>query len=222
MNQENLNERIGKLSPAKRALLEQRLRERSGLLDWRIPRRQTEAPVRLSFGQERLWFLHQLEPESPAYNEGRAFSVKGKLDIIALESAFRRIIRRHDVLRTRFIPQDGIPLQVISEDQVFTLSLIDLRSLPESERQKNASEHIRETLNAPFDLSRDLLLRGRLIRVADEEHILTLVTHHIASDGWSAGILVQELQAFYDAASNDRPADLPIQYADYSDRKSVV
>src|SRR4051812_35812340 len=133
MDSDTLNDRIARLSPVKRALLEQRLKQRNGSANWSIPRRQTSGPVRLSFGQERLWFLNQLEPESSAYNEGRSVSVTGDLDLGALEGSLRQIVRRHQGLRTIFLNQDGIPLQVVSDEREFTLEVLDLRWLPDAE-----------------------------------------------------------------------------------------
>ena len=174
--------------------------------------------MRLSFGQERLWFLGQLEPESSAYNEGRSVSLTGDVDVGALEEALRQIVRRHQGLRTTFLCEDGIPLQTVSDEREFTLEVIDLRSLPDAEGAMRARDHVRETLRRPFDLSRDLLLRARLLRLRDQEYILTLVTHQ-SPRMVGPPVSAQELEAFYEAAVFMRPAeiaDLPIQYADYA------
>ncbi|HEY7167532.1 MAG TPA: non-ribosomal peptide synthase/polyketide synthase, partial [Candidatus Binatia bacterium] len=220
MSEQSLSERIAKLSPVKRALLEQRLRERSASTDWSIPRREaTAAAVPLSFGQERLWFLNQLEPDSPAYNESRAVSIKGNLDVAALEYALNQIIDRHQALRTTFIIEDGIPLQAITEERSFTLRVIDLSAFPHHDREGLVHDYLQEAFRQPFDLSRDLLLRALLLRLAPREFLLTLVMHHIASDGWSSAILAQELEALYEASVSKRTpalAPLPIQYADYA------
>ena len=163
-----------------------------------IPRRSSSEPPPLSFAQERLWFLNQLEPESPAYNESNITRLSGSLDVPALEKALNQIVERHEVLRTTIALAGGAPQQLIARSRSLDLPVIDLRTLTDKERDCEAHRLITETLRRPFDLSRDLMLRALVIRLTDQEHTFLLVKHHIASDGWSAGILWQELAALYE------------------------
>ena len=217
----NTRQRIANLSPAKRALLEERLRQ-AGLTSPNfaaIPRRAAGDYAPLSFAQKRLWFLNQLEPDSPAYNEARAVRLKGALDVQALEWSLNRIIERHEILRTTILSVDGDPVQRVAENRAIELPLIDLSDRVERDRDTEAQCLIKQATREPFDLSRDLMLRLMLLRVNDAEHVLLLVKHHIASDSWSSGIFWREISAFYAACSSGRSPDLeelPVQYADYA------
>src|SRR5437667_8240963 len=133
MSNESLTERIAKLSPAKRALLEQRLKQRNGndSVQQNIPHRDRRDFATLSFAQQRLWFLHQLEPTSPAYNESRALRMKGPVNLNALQRALNQIIARHEVLRTTFITVDGTPMQLVAEQREIDLPVVDLRTFPD-------------------------------------------------------------------------------------------
>ena len=173
----------------------------------------------LSFGQQRLWFLEQLEPGSAVYNIGLTFHFNGVLDTSALEKSFGEIIKRHEVLRTRFLHSEGEPVQAVFACDDFRLDIADLSVYPESERELEAKRRAEAEIQRPFDLSCGPLLRAALLRLAEEEHVLILTLHHIASDAWSLGILFRELTAFYSALSTGRPAvlpGLPVQYADYA------
>ena len=166
-----------------------------------------------------MWFLNQLEPESPAYNESRAVRLTGHLDIGALEKALNSIIERHEVLRTTVEAHDGKPVQQLAQCRTIDLLQIDLRDRPVHDREAEAQRRLHEAIRCPFDLSRDLVLRVLLLRLADEQHILVVVRHHIASDGWSSAIFCRELTALYRAFSSGRSPDLPellLQYADYA------
>lgn len=199
---------------------ESRLLQKSALItNGAIPRRETFSACPLSFGQERLWFLNQLEPESPVYNESSALRLIGLLDVEALEKTFNYVIARHEVLRTTIALVDGNPRQRIAACRTIELAAIDLRSHFAKDRDAEARRLIDETIHRPFDLSSDLMLRALLLRLDDQEHILLVVKHHIASDGWSSGIFWQEITALYQAFTSGRPAELrelPVQYADYA------
>ncbi len=221
MDSSSITERLNHLSPAKRELLERRLKEKNnGALAARsILRRAAREFAPLSFAQQRLWFLNQLEPDSPAYNESTAVRLSGLLDVDSLEKAFNRIIARHEVLRTTIVPVDGNSMQRVADRRSIEVPLIDLRGQATQDRESEARRLINETIRRPFDLSRDLMLRVLLLRLGDQEHILLLVRHHIASDGWSSGIFWQELTALYEAYTSDRLPQLrklPVQYGDYA------
>src|SRR4029450_1255245 len=147
----------------------------------------------LSFAQQRLWFLDQLEPNSSVYNVPSAIRFKGPLNITALERSFNEIIRRHEVVRTTFSTVEGQPVQNISPSLNLLLTIVDLGHLSESEREAAARRLATEEARRPFDLARGPLLRVTLLRLDDEDHVLLLTMHHIVSDGWSIGVLHREL-----------------------------
>ena len=173
----------------------------------------------LSFAQERLWFLAFLEGPGSTYNIPVALQLSGILNIPTLKQAIAEIKQRHEVLRTSFSVVENRPLQVISADAEMTLSLVDLSKLGEDHKAIEQQRLIYEEAWRPFDLANDVLLRGSLIKLSEEEHVLVLTIHHIVFDGWSIGIFVQELSSLYQTlegnASTQLPP-LPIQYADYS------
>jgi amino acid adenylation domain-containing protein len=180
--------------------------------------KRTLAP--LSFGQRRLWFLNQLEPESPAYNEASAHRMRGALNVAALQKALSEIVARHEVLRTTIASIDGEPAQVISDPHEVDLPVIDLCADDATRREEKALDLIVKTCRRPFDLSRDYPWRFLLLRLAEQDHILLRVEHHIASDGWSGTIFRREIAALYSAFSKGQTSplpDLPIQYQDYVD-----
>ena len=221
INATDLNARIANLSPAKRVLLERRLQEKgiTSLIAPPILRRATGKTPLSSFAQQRLWFLNQLEPDSPVYNESKAVRLNGVLDPEALEKALNQIVARHEILRTTLVSDDGTPLQRVAGNRSIEVPLFDLRTFPDMEREAEAQRVMAEIIRRPFDLSRDLMLRTSLLRLADQEHILLVVTHHIASDGWSSAIFWRELSAFYAAFHSGQACtlpDLPVQYADYA------
>ncbi|RKH81422.1 amino acid adenylation domain-containing protein, partial [Corallococcus sp. AB032C] len=172
----------------------------------------------LSFAQQRLWLIEQLEPGSLAYNIPTALRMQGTVDVAALEQAFRALIDRHEPLRTTFAPRQPEPVQVIHTTVDFSLPVVELSALGEvaleESRRLASAEAVR-----PFDLTRGPLLRAQLLRLAPTEHVLLLTMHHIVSDGWSMGVLVRELVAFYEAFREGRSPSvdpLPVQYADYA------
>jgi amino acid adenylation domain-containing protein len=178
-----------------------------------------EGRLDLSFAQQRLWFLDQLEPGSATYNIPAAVRLTGDLDRTALAATFTEIVRRHEVLRTTFQAVAGEPVQVISPPGQLPLPLIDLRALPPAARGGEVERLAGEAARLPFDLARDPLLRALLLALTGEEHIALVTLHHIASDGWSIGVLMRELTALYAAFREGAPSPLPelaIQYADYA------
>ncbi|HEU4837039.1 MAG TPA: condensation domain-containing protein, partial [Pyrinomonadaceae bacterium] len=173
----------------------------------------------LSFAQQRLWFIDQLEPESAAYNIPAAVRLRGKLNVEALQQSFAEVVRRHEVLRTTFATEAGEPQQVISTDYEVELPLLDFSYLPEAERETAAREWAAREAAQPFVLSEGPLLRLGLARLSDEEHVLAVTMHHIISDGWSVGVLIREVSALYEAYSRGEEsplAELTVQYGDFA------
>ncbi|HYW19062.1 MAG TPA: amino acid adenylation domain-containing protein [Nodularia sp. (in: cyanobacteria)] len=173
----------------------------------------------LSFAQQRLWFLDQLMPNNPFYNIPVALHLTGSLDLTALEQTFNEIVRRHEALRTTFVMQSGQPVQVINPTLTISLPIIDLRQLSETERELEARRFTNQEAQRPFNLSTDSLLQAKLLRLDETEYILLLNMHHIVSDGWSIGVLIQEIAALYTANASNQPSPLPeliIQYADFA------
>ena len=218
---ETLSERVSQLSPAKRALMERWKRgEFAGVGGARtIPPRPRHEPLPQSFAQQRLWFLDQLVSGSPAYNMPTGVRLNGALDARALGAALDEVTRRHEALRTTFGTHGDLPVQFVRPSLEVGLPVIDLSARPEQEREAESLRLAREEANRPFDLTTGPLLRATLLRLAEEEHILLLTTHHIISDGWSIGILVREIAELYEAFLTSAPsplAELPIQYGDYA------
>ncbi len=183
--------------------------------------------IPLSFAQQSLWFLQQLEVDSGFYNISTAVRFEGRLNVAALEYSLNHIINRHETLRTNFRMVDGKPFQVIHPTRSLTLTIVDLRSrsvsfgqsLAESEREIFCQQLATTEAQRPFDLASDLLVRATLVKLGEAEHILLLTMHHIVSDCWSMGVLMRELAAVYSAVCNHLPSplpELPIQYADFA------
>ncbi|HVN54985.1 MAG TPA: amino acid adenylation domain-containing protein, partial [Anaerolineaceae bacterium] len=176
-------------------------------------------PMLLSLGQQRLWFLDQFEPGNPVYNIPSAHRLKGSLDLNRLEAALSGVIARHEILRTTFPDQSGQPGLKILPELHIPIPLVNLSALPAAQCEAEAIRLVREESVRPFDLAKGPLLRMLLVRLAPEETIISLVMHHIISDGWSSGIFISELVSLYIAEVSGQPAslsDLPIQYADYA------
>lgn len=167
----------------------------------------------LSFAQQRLWFLEQLVPNHPFYNVPAAISLQGNLDYLALQRAFEAIVQRHEALRTNFLKVNGQPTQIIAANVKVPLPIVDLQHLPATERQLAAAQIATEEARRSFNLATDLLLRVKLLQLSETEYVLLLNLHHIASDGWSLGVLMRELAALY---TNTPLPTLPIQYADFA------
>ncbi|HWS53455.1 MAG TPA: amino acid adenylation domain-containing protein, partial [Pyrinomonadaceae bacterium] len=181
-----------------------------------VPR---DEPLPLSYAQQRLWFIDQLEPGAATYNIPTAVRLTDGPDVTALERALSEVARRHETLRTTFLSDGGRPAQVVNPPAPVALERVDLSHLPAEEREAEARRLTAEEARRPFDLSRGPLWRASLLKLADDEHVLLLTMHHIVSDGWSMGLLVRELSALYSAyARGEEPtlAELPIQYADYA------
>ena len=173
----------------------------------------------LSFSQQRLWFLEQLQPGTPAYNIAIALRLSGTLDVNALRKSLEEIVRRHEVLRTTFALSNDQPFQVIGTAISIDLPTLDLGSIPEEKREEEARVKAEEQTQLPFDLQHGPLIRASLLRLDTEDHILLLTMHHIVSDGWSMGIFSRDLATGYRAFSAGEPLTLPhlpIQYADFS------
>lgn len=175
--------------------------------------------IPLSFAQQRLWFLDQLIPNNPFYNIPLALHLTGSLNQAALEQTFNEIVRRHEALRTTFVIQSGQPVQVINPTLTIPLTVIDLRQSPQAEREIQARRLTTQEAQRPFNLSTDSLLQVKLLWLDETQYILLLTMHHIVSDGWSLGVLMQEIAALYTAFASNQPSPLPkltIQYADFA------
>ncbi len=182
-----------------------------------VPRQGDLLP--LSFAQERLWFLDQLIPDNPVYNIPMALDLKGRINIKAFKQTLGEIVRRHEALRTKFEEIDGKPVQVIEEGIPGIPNLVDLSNVLSADRGKESRRITSDEFFLTFDLEKDLMLRAKLLLMDEEEHMLLLTMHHIASDGWSMGIFQNELSKLYDAYSRGESSpleDLPIQYADFA------
>ena len=178
-----------------------------------------DQPSPLSFAQERLWFLEQLEPGRAVYNLCRAVRITGALNITALAKSFDEILKRHEALRTQFTVVNGRPAQLAAPAEKLPISFIDLRSFAPKARERERARLILAQAAQPFDLAQGRLLRVGLLRQSDEEHVLVATTHHLVADAWSLGILARELWVFYEAFVKGRRARLPalaIQYRDYA------
>ncbi|HEX8186014.1 MAG TPA: condensation domain-containing protein, partial [Blastocatellia bacterium] len=220
----DFSRRVGTLSEAKRLLLELRLKEKSR--DRRqspqaltINRADRSGSLPLSFAQQRLWLIHQLDPTSCAYNIQATVRMEGPLNASLLEQSLNRVISRHESLRTSFSLAKGQLLQVIAGPEPVNISAIDLSTMPEAEREGYARRIASEQARHAFDLAEAPLLRASLIKLAEQDHIFSLTMHHIISDGWSMGILLREMVSFYNAYSSRQSppvANLPIQYVDYA------
>jgi amino acid adenylation domain-containing protein len=178
--------------------------------------RPTDIP--LSFSQERIWFLDQLRNDS-SYNIPIAFELRGKFDCDAARRAMEQIAARHEILRTLIVLRDGTPVQEIQPVAPLRMSFADLSALDDSSQESALQEHLRNLAKHPFDLSSDLPFQLQLIKLAVERHVFAIVIHHVAFDGWSAGIFFNEFAIFYSAAVQKIAAQLPslqIQFADYS------
>ena len=195
------------------------LQRAKGDLDQRMTRVERDGELPLSFAQERLWFLHELQSENPFYNMPSAIGLQGDLDVVALQRTLNGILGRHEALRTTFPSQQGRPVQRIGDPVPVDLPLVDLRALPEDERQEAARRLFDQEAARPFDLEQGPLLRAMLLRLDDREHELLFTIHHVVSDGWSLGVLIRELVAHYQAYCTDQAVSLPelsIQYADFA------
>ncbi len=173
----------------------------------------------LSFAQQRLWFLDRLVPNSSLYNVPEAFRLSGNLNVAALERSLDVLVKRHEIFRTTFTVADGFPVLAIAPKANFTLPVVDLRELPEGEREAKALKLVTEAAGEPFHLEVGPLLRCQLFQLNEEEYIFLVAMHHIITDGWSIGVFFRELTALYEAFSAGATSplkELPVQYADFA------
>ena len=205
----------------KRRLLAQQLGKR--ILDQQnklnIPQKHSRASAPLSFSQQRLWFIDQLNPGHAIYNIARKLHFHGLLDIQILQRSLNEIIHRHESLRTTFTQRNGRPFQVITPAQPLELAMIDSTNQPPSTAETLLREQVSAEARVNFDLQRGPLIRATLVRLSEQEHVLVLVLHHIIFDGWSMGILCRELEKLYEAFGKGEPSPLPklpIQYSDFA------
>lgn len=178
-----------------------------------------QGAIPLSFAQQRLWFMDKLVPNNPFYNVPAAVRLTGEVDFGALQKSFDEIVCRHEALRTTFAVVNGQPVQKIATAINVPIALLDLRNLPPTEREIEAERLIVQEAQRPFNLSAGPLLRVTLLQLSEAEYLLMLNMHHIVSDGWSIGVLIQELRALYPAFASKKPSplrELSIQYADFA------
>ncbi|NMF66950.1 non-ribosomal peptide synthetase [Brasilonema octagenarum] len=186
-----------------------------------LPLIKAERPqnLALSFAQEQLWLLNQLEPDNPFYNEQAALKLHGHLNIVALEQSFNKIISRHEALRTNFRTFNEQPVQVIADSLTLSVPVVDLTKLPESEREIACQQLATKEANQPFDLANSALIRAYVVKITEIEHVFILTIHHIVFDGWSMGIIMRELATIYSALCNNlspKLPELPLQFADFA------
>ncbi|MFF2548450.1 amino acid adenylation domain-containing protein, partial [Kitasatospora sp. NPDC058063] len=200
-------------------LLRRRLAGKRGNHRPAITAADREQPLPLSFGQEQMWVLNRMDPESPEYLVPLALRLTGALDVGALRTAWDRIVARHEILRTRYALVGERPVQRVDAARPLDIAVVDLSHLPADDREVRARALAEEEAAAPFDLEREWPVRAKLFTLADDDHLLVVTLHHIACDAWSVGIVTRELDRFYRAAvtgQDDQPAPLPLQYADYA------
>ncbi|GER91696.1 hypothetical protein KDW_58580 [Dictyobacter vulcani] len=210
-----LAQRIATLSPEKRKLFLKNIAEkRENTAAYPVlMRRKDDVPAPLSFAQQRLWFLDQLEPGSTAYNVPLALRLRGAFNVSALEQTLREVVRRHESLRTRFVARAGSAYQHIDPVESFLFSIVPVAD------QDQVQPLIEQEAQQPFDLEQGPLFRARLLLVSKQDAILLLTLHHSISDGWSMGVLTNEIGQLYPAIVAGQPSplpELPLQYADYA------
>ncbi len=216
----NAKERLAALSDEQRQLLARRLVRGRVSEEPQIARRARPSdPAPLSFAQQRIWFLQQLQPSNTALNVGRPMRLRGPLDVAALTRSLNEMVRRHESLRTIFPVSDGVPVQKVLPFSETEITVVDLRSLPGSARASEAMRQIAAVYHQPWALETGPLVRSTLWRLADDDHVLLLLVHHILADGWAWGIAERELTTLYQAFSAGQPSPLsepPIQCADFA------
>jgi acyl carrier protein len=201
------------------ARLEAHLRAGLGVESEPMLARPRQGDIPLSFAQQRLWFLDQLEPGSSVYNCPTAVRLQGELDVRALSNALNEVVRRHEVLRTTIETEHGKPWQRIAEQASIAMVERDLSGFEPEQGLQVAQQIAAEEARQPFDLAKGPLLRSTLLRLSEQDHVLLLTLHHIVTDGWSMGILLKEVTAIYEAYRNGQASPLPepeLQYADYA------
>ncbi|MGD9898612.1 MAG: amino acid adenylation domain-containing protein [Calditrichaceae bacterium] len=217
----NISKRLEDLSPEKLEILRRKLQSGNKHINHQdtIPRRSNLSVYPISFAQKRLWFLDQLSPLNPFYNIPAALRLEGPLNVKALKSGINRILRRHEILRSYFITENGNPVQKIETSLTIIPDTTDLRDMSAKDQDKKVIELAKSEARTAFSLSKPPLLRIRLIQLKPDEHILLITLHHIIADGWSLGVFLRELSALYDSEISGIEADLPdlaVDYADYA------
>lgn len=212
-----MDKQYSNLSPAKKALLEKWKagKHQSDI----IPKRQDGNNLPLSFSQQRLWFIDQLYHASSFYNIPIAFHIQGNLNITALEQSLNEILKRHEVWRTNFKLVNGEPIQVITPQLTWNLSIINLEHLSGKDWESEVKQFAAQESKKTFNLAKGLLVRATLMRLSQKEHVLLVTMHHIVTDGWSCGVFLRDLSTLYGAFSTNQPSplpELPIQYADFA------
>src|SRR5215208_5883948 len=218
-----LSEQVANLSSEQHdllvLLLSKKKKEVDSLTEVMTRSRETNA-FPLSFAQQRLWFLAQLQPDTAVYNMTGGVSLSGKLDLEALQRALIEIVWRHEALRTTFRQIDGEPMQVIGPKESVSFPSFALQSLSAARSEEEAMMLAAQEARQPLDLINGPLFRAKLLLLSEEEHILLLTMHHIIFDGWSMGIFVRELAALYEAYATGKPSplsDVRVQYVDFAD-----
>lgn len=215
----NIHQKIANLSPEKKEILLRRLAQKSLDNHLKIKRHHGYTSYPASFTQIRFWFLHQLDPNSSIYNMSKGLKFDKSLKVEVLKQALNKIIARHETLRTTFHFNSQELTQVVSKKWSFDLPTINLNEYPQKEEKIVLEKKIQEVTEKPFNLAQDLMIRGILFRLRDDDYFLLLVNHHIISDKWSSNILVKELLVFYELLLTKQAiklSDLPIQYGDFA------
>ncbi|MFC1851967.1 amino acid adenylation domain-containing protein [candidate division CSSED10-310 bacterium] len=216
-----VSKRLSRLSPEKRALFEVKLKQSghsSSSPQTILPRKNRECAP-LSWGQERMWFLHQYDELNRAYNRPAALRITGYLKVDVLLQCLQEIVQRHDILRASFPERHGIPEQNFRSTLPLEMPVINLQSIPAQKQEQEIKRLIQEETQRPFDMARGPLLRFSLLRKSSTDHILVFIIHHIIFDGWSMGIFLGELSTLYQAFCSGKPTpllELSIQYPDFA------
>ncbi|GAB3390087.1 non-ribosomal peptide synthetase [Lysobacter fragariae] len=214
---DSMSQRLARLSPQQRELLLRGLAARNAGKDTVQRCTQAGVPYPLSAPQQRMWFFERLQPGTAAYHVFAYFRLDGALDAQALQDALTKVVQRHDALRTSFDEVAGEARQTVAATVAFQLARIDLSQLPAAEREAQAQRECDIETDCPFDLARAPLLRATLLRLSDDQHILLIVMHHIVSDAWSIGVLLEEVAQLYNASVDATPvalAEPAVQFGD--------
>ncbi|NJO94018.1 MAG: amino acid adenylation domain-containing protein [Hydrococcus sp. RM1_1_31] len=217
----DLSKYLSTISPEKLALLSKKVGEKSTKTPKKqvIARRNQFDELPLSFAQQRLWFLAQLEPDNPFYNQPIALRLSGKLQISVLKQSLEAIVKRHEILRTNFVIVEGKATQIINRAEELLLPVVNLEKLDPIAQEQEIHNLARQEAQRSFNLEQDSLLRVTLLQLEKTEHIVLFTTHHIVCDEWSIAILIKEIATLYEAFLEGKPSplpELPIQYADFA------
>lgn len=216
----NIVDRLSSLSPERQALVQKLIQQQKtkSLPTTILPQPREKHALPLSFAQERLWFIHQLDPQNAAYNVPAVYWLHGQLDVMALKHSLDALIHRHEALRTQFISVEGQPLQRVLSSWQLSIPVIDLSGYSPDEERHIIDCCIKDETSHPFDLAQDLPIRAKILRLK-AGHILLVTLHHIVSDTWSSRIAARDIQVFYQSyGRSESPTlpPLPVQYADYA------